>query len=58
MMLTGLPVPDEAKSASDVDGYRVDFISKEPMVYLGLHYGQTDVVKLVSQCSHVDREVP
>jgi hypothetical protein len=33
----------------DVDGYRVDFVRRrgdETVVYLGLHYGQTDVVKL------------
>jgi len=34
----------------DVDGFRVDFVRRrdsETVVYLGLHYGQTDFVKLV-----------
>jgi hypothetical protein len=34
----------------DIDGYRVDFVDTRrspPIVYLGLHYGQGDFVKLV-----------
>jgi len=34
----------------DVDGFRVDYVRDGdgvPVVFLGLHYGQTDLVKLV-----------
>jgi hypothetical protein len=38
------------KVGYDVDGYRVDFVRErdgETLVFLGLHYGAVDVVKLV-----------
>jgi hypothetical protein len=47
VVVTG-EVPDVGSS---VDEFRVDFVDRQdpeqPTVYLGLHYGQTEVVKLV-----------